>query len=83
MRKNANLLRQWRKSNNWTLQDVADELNTMGLNEGTILKQHISRWELGTHIPNNEVLQGLAELTEIPAITLLNNFRATQNKKVS
>ena len=83
MKKNANLLRKWRKANNWTLQDVADELNTMDLNEGTILEHHVSRWELGVHIPNYEIVQALAELTHIPAIKLLDNFKATQNKKVS
>ena len=83
MKKNANLLRKWRKANNWTLQDVADELNTMDLNEGTILEHDVSRWELGVHIPNSEIVQALAELTHIPAVKLLDNFKATQNKKVS
>ena len=82
MLKNECILREWRLKNNWTLQDVADELNAMKFVKGKITKSVVSDWERGAHVPSNAVIQALTKLTVIEPEKLLENFKSLKKQNM-
>ncbi len=60
----ATRLRQLRKLNNYSQQEIADELN--------IIRQTYSHYETGRNYPNAETLYKLANIYHVPVDSLLN-----------
>ncbi len=59
----ATRLRQLRKLNNYSQQDIADELN--------IIRQTYSHYETGRNYPNAEMLYKISNIYHVPVDTLL------------
>jgi transcriptional regulator with XRE-family HTH domain len=57
------IIRQLRRSKNWTQDDLADRLG--------VKKQMVSHYETGTNKPNVEKLKQIAEIFDVELSTLL------------
>ena len=59
-----------RRAKGWSQQDLADRLH--------VVRQTVSKWEMGISLPDAEMLIKLAEVLEVPTSTLLGETLPTE-----
>ncbi len=71
LKKTGNLLKELRKENKLTQEQLAEKLNVSG--------RTVSRWETGSNLPDLDILIELADLYEVDIRELIDGERKSEN----
>lgn len=71
LKKTGNLLKELRKENKLTQEQMAEKLNVSG--------RTVSRWETGSNLPDLDILIELADLYEVDIRELIDGERKSEN----